>query len=1035
MGSSFYSDSGLTSTEQDSIESAIAAAETAQSGAETAKAAAETAEANAETAEANAETAQAAAETAETNAAASATAAASSATSAASSLAAIGNSEANAATSATNAATSATNASNSASSASTAQTAAETAKTAAETAETNAETAEANAASSATSAATSATNSSNSATAAATSATNASSSATSASTSATTATTKASEASTSATNASTSASNASTSETNAASSATAAAASAASAASSVSSIGTSVSDAASSATSAAASLSSFQNQYLGASSTAPTQDPDGSALDLGDLYFDTTANVMKVYSSSGWTNASSSVNGTSERQTYTATSGQTTFSVTYDAGFVDVWLNGAKLLSGTDFTATSGTDIVLASGAAAGDIVDILAFGTFVFTSNDHYTKTASDARYEPIDTAYTKAESDARYVELSGDTMTGNLDVTGTVTADGLTVDKASGSLIDLNATASGTPTNYITYSDTGGATAYVGFDSSSNNNFAIYNATATGDITLRTNSLQRLNIDGATGDISFYEDTGTTAKFFWDASEEALGIGTTPSNTIHVEKSVSGDWLGRFRNTHATNGYGLLVYAGDDSSVQSFKVANHAGSGDYLVVRGDGHVGIGEGSPNADLVVKQSGSNFTPSGNTVALFQRNTATGSGCMVSILSGNNSAADLNFADAQDEDVGRIRYNHSDNSMQFQTNASEVMRLTSAGDVKIGTDSDRTSYLTQSSANLQIGGGLVFEAGSGNNAEILNYRSTAMVFGNSATEDMRIDNGNLLVGKTSPNGSVLGSELRASGKVVGCADGTDPLYLNRKTSDGDIAVFAKDGTTVGSIGCNSGNHLFIGKDDTGIVFQANETVAPYNPATNAIRDNAIDLGNSSNRFDDVFATNGTIQTSDQNEKQQIASLTDAEMTAAKAISKLFKTFKWNDSVAEKGDAARTHTGVIAQQVETAMSDAGLDAGDYAFFISTTWWETQTEVPAVEAVDEVLDEDGNVITEAVEGKEAYTRTDTYETAEEAPEGATERNRKGIRYPQLLSFIGAATEQRLASIETRLDALEAN
>ena len=102
-----------------------------------------------------------------------------------------------------------------------------------------------------------------------------------------------------------------------------------------------------------------------------------------------------------------------------------------------------------------------------------------------------------------------------------------------------------------------------------------------------------------------------------------------------------------------------------------------------------------------------------------------------------------------------------------------------------------------------------------------------------------------------------------------------------------------------------------------------------------------------------------------------------------------MTAAKAISKLFKTFKWNDSVAENGDNARTHAGVIAQQVETAMSDAGLNAGNYAFFISTTWWETQTEVPAVEAVEaqdavyedvvipaieEVLDEEGNVVTEA-------------------------------------------------------------
>ena len=229
------------------------------------------------------------------------------------------------------------------------------------------------------------------------------------------------------------------------------------------------------------------------------------------------------------------------------------------------------------------------------------------------------------------------------------------------------------------------------------------------------------------------------------------------------------------------------------------------------------------------------------------------------------------------------------------------------------------------------------------------------------------------------------------------------------------------------------------------------------------VAPSD-ATGAGRDNAIDLGSSGARFDDIFATNGTIQTSDENEKQQIAALTDAEMTAAKAISALFKTFKWNSAVEAKGDAARTHTGVIAQDVQAARTAAGLDAGDYAFFISSTWWETQTEVPAVEAVEAVdavyedvvipaveeeLDEDGNVIVEAqaerteqrlvseaveaVEAVAAYTRTDTYDTAEEAPEGATERTRMGIRYPELLAFIGAATEQRLSNIETRLAALE--
>ena len=96
------------------------------------------------------------------------------------------------------------------------------------------------------------------------------------------------------------------------------------------------------------------------------------------------------------------------------------------------------------------------------------------------------------------------------------------------------------------------------------------------------------------------------------------------------------------------------------------------------------------------------------------------------------------------------------------------------------------------------------------------------------------------------------------------------------------------------------------------------------------------------------------------------------------------------------------------------------MQDAFAAEGLDAGRYAMFISSTWWETQTEVPAVEAVEAVeatYDEDGNELTaavEAVEAKEAYTRTDTYETLEEAPEGATERTRLGVRYPELLAFI---------------------
>ena len=127
------------------------------------------------------------------------------------------------------------------------------------------------------------------------------------------------------------------------------------------------------------SVNNFAEVYRIASS-APT-----TSLNIGDLYFDTTANELKVYKSSGWAAAGSSVNGTAARFKYTASGGQTTFTGTddngntlaYDAGFIDVYLNGAKLVNGTDVTVTSGTSVVLAAGATASDIISIVAYGTF----------------------------------------------------------------------------------------------------------------------------------------------------------------------------------------------------------------------------------------------------------------------------------------------------------------------------------------------------------------------------------------------------------------------------------------------------------------------------------------------------------------------------------------------------------------------------------------------------------------------------------------------------------------------------------
>jgi hypothetical protein len=182
------------------------------------------------------------------------------------------------------------------------------------------------------------------------------------------------------------------SATSAATSAAAAATSATAAAGSASAASTSATNAANSATAAAASYDSFDDRYLGAKASPPAVDNDGNALITGALYFDTTANLMRVYTGTTWVDAGSSVNGTSERNVYTATSGQTTFAATYDIGFVDVYLNGVKLIAGTDYTATSGTSVVLTTGAALNDTVDIVAYGAFNIANT--YTQAQSDARY-----------------------------------------------------------------------------------------------------------------------------------------------------------------------------------------------------------------------------------------------------------------------------------------------------------------------------------------------------------------------------------------------------------------------------------------------------------------------------------------------------------------------------------------------------------------------------------------------------------------------------------------------------------------
>lgn len=79
---------------------------------------------------------------------------------------------------------------------------------------------------------------------------------------------------------------------------------------------------------------------------------------------------------------------TQTRDTFTATAGQTSFATSgYTPSFLDVFLNGVHLVNGTDYTASNGSDVVLTSGAASGDNVQVIAYATFETANSGGFYK------------------------------------------------------------------------------------------------------------------------------------------------------------------------------------------------------------------------------------------------------------------------------------------------------------------------------------------------------------------------------------------------------------------------------------------------------------------------------------------------------------------------------------------------------------------------------------------------------------------------------------------------------------------------
>lgn len=171
------------------------------------------------------------------------------------------------------------------------------------------------------------------------------------------------------------------------------------------------------------------------------------------------------------------------------------------------------------------------------------------------------------------------------------------------------------------------------------------------------------------------------------------------------------------------------------------------------------------------------------------------------------------------------------------------------------------------------------------------------------------------------------------------------------------------------------------------------------------------------DNAVSVGNSTYRFTQVYAASGSINTSDANEKQDIQPYPGAVLDAWGDVE--LRQFLFKDAVEKKGEAARIHAGVIAQQVVEAFKKHGVEATKYGLLCYDEWPD-EYETVEVEDTPAVLDTDGNEVTPA------QTHTEQRVVTEAG-------SRYGIRYSEALCIEAAYQRRRAQRLEESVSALK--